>query len=57
MPVAHSVHRKEMYENLEVWLQEVYYEENQWKILVCADLNVTAIQAVLQGRYTTFCCF
>ena len=55
VPVAHAVHTKEMYENLQVWLQEMYYEENQWKI--CAELNVTAIYTVMQGRHTKFCCF
>ena len=30
-------------------------KEHQRKI--CADLNVTAIQAVLHGKYTKFCCF
>ena len=55
MPVARAVHMQEMYENLQVWLQEMHYEEHQWKI--CADLNVAAIQTVLQGRYTKFCGF
>jgi len=53
MPMAHAVHMKGMY--LQVWLQEMYYEKHQCKM--CADLKVTAIQAVLQGRYTKFCCF
>ena len=55
MPVAHAVHMKEMYEKLQVSMQEIRYGEHQCKM--CADLNVTAIQTVLQRGYTKFCCF
>ena len=36
-------------------LQKIRYECHRWN--VCADLKVTAMATVLQGRFTKFCCF
>jgi Cdc6-like AAA superfamily ATPase len=55
IPLAHAVHTKEIYKNLEVFLQKMRYEEHFWNI--CADLKVIAMLTVLQGRSTKFCCF
>jgi hypothetical protein len=47
IPLAYAVHIKGIYENLQVLLQTIHYEEHQWSI--CADLKVTAMLSVLQG--------
>jgi hypothetical protein len=52
-PLAHGVHVQETYKNLQVLLQIIGYEENWWHI--CADLKVTVMLSVLQGRHTKFC--
>jgi len=54
IPLAHSVHMKETYENLQVLLQKIR-QDHRWNI--CADLTVIVMLIVLQGRYTKFCCF
>jgi hypothetical protein len=52
---AYAVHMKETYENLQVLLQKICFEEHRWNI--CADLGVIAVLTGLQGGYTKFCCF
>ena len=46
-PLAHAIHMKGTYKNLQVLLQKIHYEEHQWNI--CADLKVMAMLTVLQG--------
>jgi hypothetical protein len=46
---------KETYENLQVLLQKIRYEEN--RLDICGDPKVTAMLTGLQGGYTKFCCF
>jgi hypothetical protein len=50
IPLAHAVHMKETYENLQVFLQKIRHEEHRWNI--CADLTVIVMLVVLQGGYT-----
>jgi len=52
--LVHVVHMGETYENLQVLLQNIHYEDHQWNVY--ADLKVTAMLTVLQGGYTKFCC-
>jgi hypothetical protein len=44
---------KEAYENLQVLLQKIGYEEHRWNIR--ADLRVIAVLTGLQGGNTKFC--
>lgn len=55
VPVAHSVHLKESYDNMATLLTAIQYEKYQW--FVCCDLKVTAILLGMQGGYTKFPCF
>lgn len=55
VPVAHSVHLKETYGNLELLLQKINYHEHQW--LLCGDLKVLCMLLGQQGGYTKFPCF
>jgi hypothetical protein len=55
IPLAHAVHMKETYENLQAFLQKIPHEEYRWNI--CADLTVIVMLIVLQGGCTKFCCF
>jgi hypothetical protein len=55
IPVAHSVHLKETYTNLELVLKKVKYEDHQW--IVCGDLKVLCMVLGQQGGYTKMPCF
>ena len=55
VPVAHSVHLKETYENLELLLKKINYQEHQW--MLCGDLKVLCMLLGQQGGYTKFPCF
>ena len=55
IPIAHTVHLKETYDNMQVLLQAIKYESHQWKI--CGDLKVIALLMGLQGGFTKHCCF
>jgi hypothetical protein len=50
VPVAHSVHLKETYENLEQLLEKIYYKQYQW--MVCGDLKVLCMLLGQQQGYT-----
>ena len=52
-PLVHAVHMQEIWENLQDFLQKRRFEYHRWNI--CADLNVTVLVTVLQGRFTKFC--
>jgi hypothetical protein len=54
IPVGHSVHKKESYENLKILKEDIHYDKFKWKI--CCDLKVIALLLGLQG-YTKHCCF
>jgi hypothetical protein len=55
VPVAHSIHLKETYENLEVLLNKVNYKERSW--LICGDSKVFRMLLCQQPGYTKFPCF
>jgi hypothetical protein len=55
VPLAHTVHMKEPYENLQVLLQKIRYEEHRWNLF--ADIKAVAMLMVKQGVYTKFCTF
>jgi hypothetical protein len=55
VPVAHSIHLKEMYENLEIFLNKMKYKEHGW--LICGDLKVLCMLLGQQPGYIKFPCF
>ena len=50
IPIAHSVHLKESYDNMELLLEAIKYSEYQWSL--CGDLKVigTIYQPLRSGR-------
>jgi hypothetical protein len=55
VPVGHSVHMKESYENMVILLNALDYDKYQWSI--CGDLKVIGLLLGMQGGFTKFCCF
>lgn len=55
VPIAHSVHLKETYENMNIVLKSIQYDLHQWHI--CGDLKVIGMLMGMQGGFTKFCCF
>ena len=55
MPVAHSVHMKETYENLNILLQKINYTAHAW--MLCGDLKVVYMFLGQQKGFTKFPCF
>ncbi|CAN2390025.1 hypothetical protein PRIEUP_LOCUS61 [Pristimantis euphronides] len=55
IPVGHSVHLKETYENLELVLRNLIYEDHGWQ--VCGDLKVLCMLLRQQAEYTKYLCF
>lgn len=55
IPIAHGVHVKETYENIQNLLQCIDYSMYNWHI--CSDLKVVALLLGLQLGYTKNCCF
>ncbi|CAN2389181.1 hypothetical protein PRIEUP_LOCUS18277 [Pristimantis euphronides] len=55
IPVGHSVHLKETYENLELILRKLKYEDHSWH--VCGDLKVLCMLLRQQAGYTKYLCF
>lgn len=55
IPIAHSVHLKETYENLHLMLEKVQYPLHKW--IVCGDIKVLGMLLGQQGGYTKFPCF
>lgn len=55
VPVAHSVHLKETYENLELLLEKIKYLEHNW--MLCGDLKVLCMLLGQQSGYTKYPCF
>lgn len=55
VPVGHSVHMKESYENLEIVLNKIGYSAHDW--MICGDLKVTCMLLGQQGGFTKFPCF
>jgi len=55
IPVGHSVHNKEPYENMEILMEAINYDKFKWHI--CGELKVTALLLGLQQGFTKYCCF
>jgi len=55
IPVGHSVHNKESYENKKILMEAINYDKFKWKI--CGDLKVIAVLLGLQQEFTKYCCF
>ncbi|GFW25148.1 uncharacterized protein TNCV_2262061 [Trichonephila clavipes] len=55
VPIGHSVHLKECYENLEFILNKLSYSDHKWTI--CGDLKVISMLLGQQSGYTKFPCF
>ena len=55
MPVGHSVHSKESYENMNIRMKAINYDKFKWQI--CVDLKVIALLLGLQQEFTEYCCF
>ncbi len=55
IPIAHSVHLKESYDNIELLLEAIKYSEYQWSL--CGDLKVIGLLMGMQAGFTKYCCF
>ena len=55
IPVGHSVHNKESYENLKILMEAINYHKFNWQM--CGDLKVIALLLGLQQEFTKYCCF
>ena len=55
IPIAHSVHLKESYDNMELLLEAIKYREYQWSL--CGDLKVIDLLMGMQAGFTKYCCF
>jgi len=55
IPVGHSVHNKESYENMKILMVVINYDKFKWQI--CGDLKVIALLLGLQQGFTKYCCF
>ncbi|GFV82759.1 uncharacterized protein TNCV_4147271 [Trichonephila clavipes] len=55
VPVGHSVHLKECYENLEFIFNKLSYSDHKWTI--CGDLKVISMLLGQQSGYTECPCF
>ncbi|KAL4131092.1 hypothetical protein QTP88_008441 [Uroleucon formosanum] len=55
IPIAHSVHLKESYDNMKILLDAIKYNTYKWQI--CGDLKVIGMLMGMQGGFTKYCCF
>ena len=55
VPIAHSVHLKETYDNMTLLLKLIKYNDHNW--IICGDLKIIGIILGLQGGYTKMPCF
>ena len=55
IPVGHSVHNKESYQNMKILMGVINYDKFKWQI--CGDLKVIALILGLQQRFTKYCYF
>ena len=55
IPIAHSVHLKELYDNMELLLEAVKYNQYQWNL--CGDLKIIGLFMGMQAGFTKYCCF
>jgi len=55
IPVGHSVHNEESYENMKILMEAINYDKFKWQI--CGDLKVIALLLGLKQGFTKYCCF
>lgn len=55
IPIGHSTHLKEEYDNVKFLLVCIQYEKYQW--FVCGDFKIIGFLMGLQGGYTKHSCF
>jgi len=55
IPVGHSVHNKELYENIKILMEVINYDKFKWQI--CGDLKVIVLLPALKQGLTKYCCF
>ena len=55
IPVVHSVHNKEPYENMKILMETINYDK--FKCQICGDLKVVALLLGLQQGSTKYSCF
>ena len=55
IPIAHSVHLKESYQNMKVLLDVIKYSSHRWNL--CGDLKVIGMLMGMRGGFTKNCCF
>ena len=53
--IAHSVHLKESYDNMELLLEAIKYSKYQW--ILCGDLTVIGLLMGMQAGFTKYSCF
>jgi len=55
VPVGHSVHNKESYENVKILMEAINFGKFKWQI--CGDIKVIALLLGMQQGFTKYCCF
>ena len=55
IPIAHSVHLKESYDNMELLLEAIKYCEYQWSL--CGDVKVIGLLMDMQAGFKKYSCF
>ena len=55
IPVGHSVHMKEEYENVKALLDMINYSSHNWEL--CGDFKMITLLLGQQGGYTKYSCF
>ena len=55
VPIAHSVHLKESYDNMELLLEAIKYSKYQWSLY--GDLKVIGLLMGMQVGFTKYCYF
>ena len=55
VPIGHSIHMKEKYEEIKTVLHSIKYHEHNW--LICVDLKMVNFLLGQQSGYTKFPCF
>lgn len=55
LPVGHSVHMDENYNDLATILEKIKYQDNQW--MVCGDFKILSMLLGQQAGYTKYPCF
>ena len=55
IPLAHSVHMKEKYQNIKILLSALKYDQYKWEVI--GDFKMVAFLVGLQGGFTKFQCY